>query len=121
MNVNFFQENPTTRTRTPLLATVSGPGGGKSFLIDEWLILKKLDINALEIELGKDPLFALFRQSLSSAIRLPVTLNDRMSLDDLRPPSLFEHFLRNIHFVFCDLLFTYCFQLRNSRPFFLCS
>lgn len=76
------QENPDGRVRVALLATVSGPGGGKSFFIDEWFNLNDADIQALaaDIEPSLKPQFELFRQSLCSAIRLPISLNDRMPL-----------------------------------------
>lgn len=41
-------------TRVPLPATISGPGGGKSFFIDEWLLVRPADLDALELALNAD-------------------------------------------------------------------
>lgn len=79
----FLSQNNPDRSRVPLLATVSGPGGGKSFLIDEWFHPTEADVEALKLEVEavfELPRFEQFQQSLSLAIRLPVSLNDRMPL-----------------------------------------
>jgi hypothetical protein len=67
--------------RVPLLATFSGPGGGKSFFCDEVLACHEADVDRF-IEsrpyLGNQAVS--FRQALRHKLGLAITFNDTMPL-----------------------------------------
>lgn len=87
--LSLQQNRYVGKLRVEMPATISGPGGGKSYFIDEWMSVLPKDMDALEAEIAatrvpyERPSFDLFRQAIRTSIRLPMIVRLWLTLKHL--------------------------------------